>query len=55
MVLSNGLIVALLCPGCQSSEEDLEAQVNAAALSYQTDDQGRIWNRPKTAGSQPTS
>jgi hypothetical protein len=55
MVLRDGRIVAVLCPGCQSSEEDLEAQVNAATLSYQADDQGRIWNRPKTAGSQPTS
>jgi hypothetical protein len=55
MVLRDGQIVALLCPGCQSTDEDLEAQVNQATLSYQADEQGRIWNRPKAAGSQPAS
>jgi len=55
MVLRDGRIVAVLCPGCQSPEEDMEAEVNQATLSYEADDQGRIWNRPRTAGSEPAS
>jgi Protein of unknown function (DUF3293) len=50
MVLRDGRITGIVCPGCQAAEEDLEAQVNQTVLSYQADDQGRIWNRLKGSG-----
>lgn len=43
----NGRLVAVLCPACQTPEEDVEARVNEATLVYGADDRGRVIGRPK--------
>lgn len=45
--IRNGVPVALLCPDCQSAQENAEAEVNAATLDYGQDSVGRIviWPR----------
>jgi hypothetical protein len=45
--LRQGRIVGLLCPACQTPEENAEAEINQATLTYRTDDLGRSIARPK--------
>ena len=42
-----GIVVALLCPACQTPEENAEAEINAATLNYSTDAFGRNIGTPK--------
>lgn len=49
-VLRSGHIRELVCPGCQTPEENAEAEVNAALLNYSADHQGRIRAKPKAGG-----
>jgi hypothetical protein len=45
----NGVIIGYLCPTCQTPDENAEAEIKAATLSYFRDSEGRILTRPKTA------
>lgn len=38
----NGVVVAFICPRCQTPEENAEAIINEATLDYGVDDQGRF-------------
>lgn len=40
--LKQGVIVKILCPNCQTTEQDLEAQINEATLDYTRDTFGRL-------------
>jgi len=42
-----GVLVAALCPRCQTPEEHTEALINQATLDYRTDALGRLTGRPK--------
>lgn len=42
-----GRIVALLCPECQTPEENAEAEINLATLDYHHDSAGRVRGKPK--------
>ncbi|MGH3171003.1 MAG: hypothetical protein ACRDN0_34675, partial [Trebonia sp.] len=44
---SQGVITDFTCPGCQSSEENAEAEINLATLDYSVDPFGRSVARPK--------
>jgi hypothetical protein len=44
-----GVIVGYLCPGCQTPDENAEAEIKAATLDYFRDSEGRVLTRPKTA------
>jgi hypothetical protein len=41
------VIVRLLCPDCQTTDENLEAEVNAATIDYYTDGSGLLNGVPK--------
>lgn len=43
----SGAIVGCLCPGCQTPEENAEAEIKQATLDYCRDAQGRVWAKPK--------
>ena len=47
VVLEAGLIVGLLCPACQSPEEDAEAVINEATVVYGSLPDGRVIGRPR--------
>lgn len=34
VVVESGYITGLVCPGCQTSEENVEAEINEATLDY---------------------
>lgn len=38
---------AIICPACQSPEENAEAMINESTLSYSVDAFGRVLARPK--------
>lgn len=42
-----GVIVALLCPACQTPEENAEAEINAATLDYARDTNDRFVGRAR--------
>lgn len=42
-----GVVVGLLCPSCQSIEENAEAEVNRATLDYGLRGDGRLVGTPK--------
>lgn len=42
-----GVAVAVLCPACQTPDENAEAVVNESTLDYGVDDLGRLSARPK--------
>lgn len=44
-----GRVVAIICPNCQTPEQDLEAAVNEAMLDYSSRD-GLIVGTPKGLG-----
>jgi hypothetical protein len=48
--MAQGRIVELLCPDCQTPEEDAEAAVNEATLEYGIDSTGAVRGRPKGHG-----
>lgn len=45
--MRSGRIVGLLCPSCQTPEENAEAAINEATLDYAIDPLGRSVARPK--------
>jgi hypothetical protein len=47
MTLDAGVVVGLLCPQCQTPEENAEAEINAATLIYEVGPDGRIGGRPR--------
>lgn len=46
-VFKAGRVVALLCPKCQTADEDLEARINEATTVYGTAGDGRVYGNPK--------
>jgi hypothetical protein len=46
-VFRRGVYVGLLCPDCQTPEENAEAAINQATLEYALDEHGRPMARPK--------
>jgi hypothetical protein len=44
----SGRVVAIICPACQSPEQNAEAEINAATIVYGTDAFGRLAGRSKT-------
>ena len=49
VIVEFGSVTGLLCPDCQTAEENLEAEVNHATLDY-TVIGGRLAGRPKGVG-----
>lgn len=47
LTAEKGVVVALLCPNCQTPEENAEATVNESTLTYGTDVFGRLIGTPK--------
>jgi transcription initiation factor TFIIIB Brf1 subunit/transcription initiation factor TFIIB len=45
--MHRGRIVGLICPACQTPDEDAEAQFNAETLVYGRDASGRCVASPK--------
>ena len=43
----SGQVVAILCPACQSPEQNAEAEINAATIEYKTDAFGRLAGKSK--------
>lgn len=48
VTMRRGSIVGFLCPDCQTTTENLEAEVNLATTDYHRDAFGRVWGTPKT-------
>jgi hypothetical protein len=46
-----GVPVELICPGCQTIDENTEAEINDATLIYGRDEQGRATGRPRAPES----
>ncbi len=51
--LRNGVVLYLLCPRCQTPEENAEAAIREATTVYGRDAFGRVTGRPKGEGVQP--
>ncbi|MEU9805588.1 hypothetical protein [Mycobacterium sp. NPDC050853] len=51
IVVESGYITGLICPACQSGEENIEAEINHATLDYGLDGLGRLVGRPKGDGT----
>ena len=49
VIVEFGIVTGLLCPDCQTAEENLEAEVNHATFDY-TVIGGRLAGRPKGVG-----
>jgi hypothetical protein len=49
VIYDQGAIVGYLCPACQTPEENAEAEIKEATLSYFRDSEGHVLARPKTA------
>jgi hypothetical protein len=47
MTLEEGVVVGLLCPRCQTPQENAEAEVNAATLTYEVGTDGRVGGHPR--------
>jgi hypothetical protein len=47
---SVGVMVGVLCPGCQTPEENTEAEVNQATMVYGKTSDGRFAAIPKGVG-----
>jgi transcription elongation factor Elf1 len=45
-----GVLVGVLCPDCQTVEENLEAEINFATTDYHQDALGRVRGFPKMSG-----
>ncbi len=46
-VLRHGVVVGLVCPICQSAEENAEAVINEATIDYGRDQLGRLTGKAK--------
>lgn len=40
--LRGGVVVEIICPSCQTAEENAEAEINEATLNYSVDAFGRF-------------
>lgn len=50
VVYSKGFLTGYVCPGCQSPEENAEAEINEATIDYtagRVDQFGRLWAKSK--------
>lgn len=48
VVVDKGVTTGILCPDCQTPEENAEAEINEATLDYQGSlSDGRLWAVPK--------
>ena len=47
--MTQGQATGLLCPACQSPEENAEALINEATVNYGLDAQGRVLGVPRLA------
>jgi len=46
-VTENGVITGIICPTCQTPQENAEAAINEATLAYSVRPDGRLIGRPK--------
>lgn len=46
----SGVLVGVLCPACQTPEENAEAEIHAATLDYVKGPGGMLVTRPKIDG-----
>lgn len=46
--VKGGVVVGILCPDCQTPEQNVEAEINMATLDYGRDAQGRLRGKPKS-------
>ncbi|MCA9052099.1 MAG: hypothetical protein KDA89_25355 [Planctomycetaceae bacterium] len=46
-VLVDGVVTGIVCPRCQSPEENAEAEINDGTIEYSTDDDGLHRGSPK--------
>jgi hypothetical protein len=49
IVYEGGRPTGVICPNCQTPEESMEAEVNAATLDYGADERGHLTASPKGA------
>ena len=49
VVVENGVITGVLCPGCQTPEENAEAVINEATLVYGRRSDGLLVSYPRAA------
>lgn len=49
VTMKAGVPVGYLCPGCQTAEENVEAEINLATTTYFSTSDGRLAGRPKVA------
>lgn len=47
VTLKDGAILAVLCPACQTPEENAEALINEATINYSQDASGRVRGHAK--------
>lgn len=45
--MKGGVVISVLCPTCQTPEENAEAEINLATLTYSRDADGRYRGHPK--------
>ncbi len=46
-IIKSGLVIAVICPDCQTPEENTEAVIRDATLIYSTDSDGRLRATPR--------
>jgi len=46
-IAENGVITGIICPSCQTPQENAEAAINEATLAYSVRPDGRFISRPK--------
>jgi hypothetical protein len=49
----DGVVAGLLCPQCQTPEEDAEAEINEATLDYFVLPDGRLAGIPRGGSDDP--
>lgn len=47
VIMTKGVVTAALCPQCQTPEENAEAAINEATLTYGQDPLGRLTGAPR--------
>lgn len=48
--MKDGVVVGALCPKCQTPDENAEAAINEATVTYGHDAGGRVTGQPKGVG-----
>lgn len=51
--VSRGVITGYLCPGCQTPDENAEAEIHEATLDYGVNSLGRLVGRPELSEDTP--